>query len=187
MSSSSTTRDWIAGLSAIGAANMTVISLRQLGIVHHLPDPPLHGFDSNAVVMSQPSKVFGMPDAPLGALGLAANIPLALLGGADRDRTRRWLPVAIAAKGVVEVSVAAWFLWQMKTRVRRWCAYCLLGASLSAAIATLALSEAGEALPARRDRLIGAGVALAIAAATFSVLTALERRRETRAASAPFE
>jgi len=176
-------RRWTIGLSALGAANMSLGALRQFGLVRRLPDVPFKGFDSDAVMTSAPAFVFGFPDTPLAAAGLAANIPLAMLGGRDRARTMPWLPVSIAAKCVVEVSVAAWFLWEMRYRVHRWCAYCLLGATISTALAALAIDEARHALPSRRSRAVAFGAALCVAATTIAVLHLLDDRRQRAACS----
>ncbi len=39
----------VAGLALAAAGSMGLISLYQLGIIKHLPDPPLPGFDSDKV------------------------------------------------------------------------------------------------------------------------------------------
>lgn len=68
---------WVSRLSMIGAVNMAFGSLRQFGIVHLLPDPPIDGFDSNAVIMS-PEAFAALPD-PRARLASAA-VALALAG-----------------------------------------------------------------------------------------------------------
>lgn len=40
-------RRGIIGLSLIGMASMTAVTLLQTGIVKHLPDPPVGNFDSD--------------------------------------------------------------------------------------------------------------------------------------------
>lgn len=173
-----TNRRWIIGLSAVGAANMTLGTLRQTGVISHLPDPPLPGFDSNKVMTSPQAFALGVPDAPIALSGLLANVPLALVGERDRARRRPWLPVGIAAKAVVEVAVAGWYLVQMRTRLHTWCAYCLLGASVSAAIAVLAVREADAALAPRGLRAAGAFGALLLAGAAFAAMTFIDERHQ---------
>ena len=175
------TRRWIAGLSGVGAANMALGSARQLGLIGPLPDPPIRGFDSNAVILSPAAFALGIPDAPVAMTGLLANIPLALLGGRERSRTTPWLPIVIAAKAVVEVSVAAWYLVQMRTKVHAWCAYCLLGSTISATIAVLAIREASDALGGTSERIAGAVGAVLIAGLAFTAMSFLERRHSRRA------
>jgi uncharacterized membrane protein len=171
-----TTRHWIVALSSVGAANMALGSLRQLGLIQHLPDPPIHGFDSNAVLTSRQATALGVPDAPVAMLGLLANIPLSLAGGRDRTRIRPWLPIAIAAKAVVEVSVAAWYLTQMRTQLHLWCAYCLVGATIFGAIAVLALPEANAALPDTRARAAAVAAAMLLVGAAFGAMHYLNAR-----------
>lgn len=171
-----TSRRWIIGLSTVGAANMTLGTLRQTGVIRHLPDPPLPGFDSNKVITSPQAFALGIPDAPVALSGLLANIPLALAGGRDRDERRPWLPVCIAAKAVVEVAVAGWYLVQMRTKLHAWCAYCLLGASVSALVAVLALREADAVLEPRRLRMAGAIGALLLAGAAFATMSFIDAR-----------
>ena len=171
------TRRWIAGLSGVGAANMALGAARQFGIIRHLPDPPIPGFDSNRVITSPPAFALGIPDAPVALTGLLANIPLAFAGGRERSRTTPWLPIVIAAKAVAEVSVAAWYLVQMRTQVHAWCAYCLFGASISATIAVLSIREASDALGGPTQRIAGALGAVLIAGLAFSAMSYLDRRR----------
>jgi uncharacterized membrane protein len=179
-----TTRHWIAALSAVGAANMAVASLRQLGVVHHLPDPPIRGFDSDAVLLSQSAFVFGVPDAPIALGGFLANIPLALLGGTDRTRTRPWIPIVSAATAVAEVSVAAWDLVKRHTRVRSWCVYCLAGATLNGGIAILASREAASALRTPKARLACAAGAVIIAGLAIGFMSLLDARRRATGSTA---
>jgi uncharacterized membrane protein len=171
-----TTRHWIAALSGLGAINMAIIATRQLGIVRRLPDPPIAGFDSNRVIVSRPAYALGVPDAPIGAASMLANIPLALIGGDDRARTRSWLPIAIAAKAIVEVSVAGWYLVQMRAQIHAWCAYCLLGAAVAATVAGLALPEASAALSHRGPRIGAAVGAMMIAAVVMGTMSYLDSR-----------
>ena len=169
-------------LSAVGAANMSLGALRQFGVISHLPDPPIRGFDSNAVITSGPAFALGVPDTPVAALGLVANVPLQLALRDDDAARRPWLPVAIAAKAVVEVAVSAWYLVQMRTRVHAWCAYCLAGASVNVAIAALTIPEAAAVL--RTPRARGAAVlgAIVLAAAAVTGMTLLDARHRRRQA-----
>ena len=171
------TRRWIAGLSGLGAANMAIGSLRQLGVIDHLPDPPLPGFDSDAVVTSKPAFALGVPDAPVAMVSLLANIPLAFLGGPARSRERPWIPIMFAAKAIADVSVAAWYLVQMRTRVHAWCAYCLLGATVSTAIAAFATREGCAALRTPGAKAGGLLGALIIASLAMGAMTVLESRQ----------
>lgn len=150
----------IAVVSAVAAANMAVIGSKQLGFVHHLPDPPIRGFHADRVTAAPEACIFGIPDAPLAVLSLAANIPIALAGGGTRAVEHPWLPLAAASKSLAEAGIAGWYFVQMPTREHAWCAYCIFGATMNATLALLTLPEARRAL--RRAR---PSVALGIAAA----------------------
>ena len=133
------------GLSALGAVNMGVIGLHQLGIVSHLPDPPVRGFDADRVTASPAAYLFGFPDAPVEALSLASNIPLALLARGPFGERHPSLMVLIGAKCAAEAAVSLWYLEQMRTHVRAWCAYCLLGTTINILLAASTLRPARDA------------------------------------------
>jgi hypothetical protein len=78
----------IIGLSLAGMTAMAPVSLLQTGIVRHLPDPPIDGFDSDKANLSDVAYRLGTPDATLALASLAANLPLAAWGGRDRARRR---------------------------------------------------------------------------------------------------
>src|ERR1043166_3051931 len=72
------------GASLTGMASMTPVMMLQTGIVHHLPDPPIEGFHSDAANSSLIAYKFGSPDGPMAVASFAVNLPLAAFGGADR-------------------------------------------------------------------------------------------------------
>lgn len=136
-------RRGIIALSLIGiGAIMTAVTLLQTGIVKHLPDPPLPDFDSDKVNSSDTAYALGVPDGAMSLASLAANIPLAAFGGEDRAETMPLVPLAAAAKSIVESMVASWYFYQMPTKEKKWCAYCIVGAAANIGIAALSLSEA---------------------------------------------
>jgi uncharacterized membrane protein len=132
--------------SLVGMGAMTAVTLLQTGIVKHLPDPPLPGFDSDHVNSSDTAYRLGLPDGPLALASLAANIPLAALGDDDRVRQQPWIPVAAAAKATAEALAASWYFYQMPVQERAWCGYCIVGALANLSIAALTLPEARRAL-----------------------------------------
>lgn len=142
----------IIGCSLIGMAAMTAVSLLQTGIVHHLPDPPLESFDSDKVNSSDTAYMLGVPDGTLSLTSLAANIPLAAFGGADRARKQPLVPLIAAGKAAVEAAVAGWYFYQMPAKEKKWCGYCITGALMNFAVFALTLPEAKEALSALRER-----------------------------------
>jgi hypothetical protein len=56
----------IATLAGFGAVDFAIISLYQLGVIRHLPDPPGRLFDSDKVNAAASAYRFGAPDGPLG-------------------------------------------------------------------------------------------------------------------------
>ena len=142
----------IIGLSLAGMTSMAAVTLLQTGVVTHLPDPPLPGFDSDRVNLSDQAFPLGVPDGSLALLSLAANLPLAAAGGVDRAHTHPWLPLAAAAKAVVDAAVAGWYFYQMPAREKAWCGYCITGALANMAILALSLPEARQALTTLRAR-----------------------------------
>ena len=135
----------IIGLSLLGIAAMTAVSLFQTGIVEHLPDPPIDGFDSDKVNSSDTAYALGVPDGTLSLASLAANIPIAAFGGENRASELPLVPLAAAAKSAVEAVVAGWYFYQMPTKEKAWCGYCIAGALVNVGIAALTLPEAKQA------------------------------------------
>ncbi len=138
-------RRGIIALSLIGMGAMTAVTLLQTGIVKHLPDPPLPDFDSDKVNSSDTAYAMGVPDGAMSLASLAANIPLASFGGEDRAEKMPIVPLAAAAKSTVEAVVAGWYFYQMPTKEKKWCGYCIVGAAANVGIAALSLFEAKRA------------------------------------------
>lgn len=135
----------IIGLSLLGIAAMTAVSLFQTGIARHLPDPPVDGFDSDKVNSSDTAYALGVPDGTLSLASLAANIPIAAFGGENRVAEMPLVPLAAAAKSAVEAVVAGWYFYQMPAKEKAWCGYCIAGALCNVGIAALTLPEAKQA------------------------------------------
>lgn len=141
----------IIGLSLLGMAAMGAVSLFQTGIVKHLPDPPVEGFDSDKVNSSDTAYALGVPDGTLSLASLAANIPIAAFGGEDRAEEMPLVPIAAATKASIEAVVALWYFYQMPTKEKAWCGYCIAGALCNVGIAALTLPEAKRALKTLTD------------------------------------
>lgn len=135
----------IIGLSLLGMAAMGAVSLYQTGIVGHLPDPPIESFDSDKVNSSDTAYALGVPDGTLSLASLAVNIPLAAFGGENRAAELPLVPIAAAGKATVEAAVALWYFYQMPTKEKAWCGYCIAGALCNVGIAWLTLPEAKRA------------------------------------------
>lgn len=145
-------RRGVVAVSLFGMANMAAVTLLQTGVLKHLPDPPIHGFDSDRVNTSDLAYSLGAPDGSLSLAGLAANIPLAGFGGADRAEKMPWAPIAAAVKSGLEAAAAGWYFYQMPAKEKAWCAYCIGGALANAAIFALTIPEACRAWRSARSR-----------------------------------
>ena len=132
--------------SLVGMASMTAVTLLQTGIIKHLPDPPFGNFDSDRVNSSDTAYRLGAPDGSISLASLAANIPIAAFGGADRVQTKPWVPLVAALKATGEALAASWYFYQMPAKEKAWCGYCIVGALANIGIAALTLPEAQKAL-----------------------------------------
>lgn len=144
-------RRMIIGLSLVGMAAMTPVSLLQTGIVKHLPDPPVGDFHSDAANLSDPAYKLGVPDGTLALASLAANLPLAASGGQDRARHRPWTSLLAAGKALVDAVGAAGYFWQMLAGKEPWCPYCITAAIANFSILALSLPEALSAIDTMRQ------------------------------------
>jgi uncharacterized membrane protein len=142
----------IVGFSLFGMASMAAVSLLQIGVVKHLPDPPLDSFDSDKVNSSDLAYQLGTPDGTLSLAGLAMNVPLAGFGGADRAQTTPHVPLIAGIKSGLEAIAAGWYFYQMPTKEKKWCAYCIAGAFANFAIFALTVPEALKAVTRLRSR-----------------------------------
>lgn len=119
----------IALLSAIGLIDFVPISLYQLGIIRHLPDFPGELFNSDYVNASKEAQVAGLPDGPLSLLMYAAN--LVLVSGALRKKKRNVFDYLIAANSLGQAAGGAYYLYNMASRQKKVCVYCVTGAMIN--------------------------------------------------------
>ena len=127
-------------------AAMGLISLYQTGIVRHLPDPPLPGFDSDKVDASgEAYETLKTPDATLAITSYGATLALIGMGAADRAGSRPWIPLIAAAKLGYDSAGAAWLTAEQITRHRALCFYCLAASAATWGALAQALPEARSA------------------------------------------
>jgi uncharacterized membrane protein len=132
-------------LTAIGC--MGLITLYQMGIIKHLPEPPLPGLDADKVDSSgEAYATFSMPDAVLGIGSYAATMGLAAMGGKDRAKTEPWLPLSLAAKATLDAAQAAKLTYDQFAKHKAACLWCLVAAAATFATLPLVLDEAQAAL-----------------------------------------
>ncbi|HEV2126228.1 MAG TPA: vitamin K epoxide reductase family protein [Chloroflexota bacterium] len=136
-------RRWASGLSLFAAGSMGVIALYQLGIIKHLPDPPLPYFDSDKVDASEEAyAVFATPDAVLGLTNYGVTMVLGAMGGQNRALERPWIPLAWTLKALVDAAQAARLTRNQWTKHRAFCIWCLAAAAATFATVPLTLPEA---------------------------------------------
>lgn len=133
---------------ALGAAGcMGVISLYQMGMIGHLPEPPLPRLDADEVdAAAEAYSNLTTPDAVLGFASYAGTMVLAAMGAPDRARTRPWIPLALGAKVMADAAQAARLTVEQWTKHREFCSWCLLAAGLTFAAVPAVLPETRAAL-----------------------------------------
>ncbi len=140
-------RRGVAGLSLAAIGSMGLISLYQLGIIGHLPEPPFPGLDADKVDAAAEAYAYlAMPDGVLGLGSYAATLGLAAIGGADRATAQPWLPLLLAAKVGVDAAMAGKLTVDQWTKHRAFCFWCLLASAATFATVPLVVPEARAAL-----------------------------------------
>lgn len=139
-------RRQISVLTLISIGSMAFISLYQLGIIKHLPEPPLPKMDADKVDASAEAyEILWMPDAVLGLGSYAVTLSLAAMGPDNRARTRPWIPLALTAKTLADSLAAGKLTVDQWTKHKAFCFWCLLAAATSIATLPLSIPEAREA------------------------------------------
>lgn len=139
-------RRQISVLTLISIGSMAIVSLYQLGIIKHLPEPPLPKMDADKIdAAAEAYEILWMPDAVLGLGSYAVTLGLAAMGTGDRARNRPWIPLALAAKTLVDSLAAGKLTVDQWTKHKAFCFWCLLAAATSIATLPLSVPEAREA------------------------------------------
>jgi uncharacterized membrane protein len=142
----------ISALALAAAGSMGVISAYQLGLIKHLPDPPLPFFDSDKVDASpQAYSILNTPDGTIGLASYAATLGLAAVGGRDRAETAPLLSLALAAKVAFDAAQAGKLTVDQITQHKALCSWCLLAATATFAAVPAVLPEARAAWRALRS------------------------------------
>ncbi len=132
-------------LTAMGA--LGVVTLYQMGLLKHVPEPPLPGLDADAVdAAPEAYQLLSMPDGVLGIGSYAVTMALAAMGGSDRAKEQPWIPLALAAKAVVDSGNAARLSWDQWSKHRAFCSWCMVAAVATWASLPLVVPEARSAL-----------------------------------------
>jgi uncharacterized membrane protein len=135
----------LGSMAALGA-----VAAYQLGLVRHLPEPPLPMLDADRVDASgEAYQQLKTPDAALGLASAAVTLVLTGMGGPDRHRTRRWIPVVLAVKAAGDALGGAFLTVEQATTHRRFCGYCLVSALANVGAALHTIPEAMAAVRAQ--------------------------------------
>ena len=120
------------------------VGIYQMGIIKHLPEPPLPRMDADRVDAAPAaySRMWlPMPDAMLGLMSYAVTAALASLGGAGRFERLWWIPLAMAVKVGVDAVQAGQLSWEQWAVHRAFCFWCLVAAITTFIAVPLAIPE----------------------------------------------
>ncbi len=140
-------RRGVVGLSLVAAGSLGLVTLYQIGLISHVPEPPLPFLDADTIdAAPEAYAMLSMPDGVLGIGSYAVTMALAAAGGKDRTTEHPWLPMALAAKVAFDAFVAYETTVEQWEEHRAFCLWCLLSASASVATVPLVLPETSAAL-----------------------------------------
>jgi Vitamin K epoxide reductase family len=140
-------RRGIVVLSLAATGSMSLISLYQMGIIPHLPEPPLPMLDSDKVDASAEAySRFSTPDGILGVGNYVMTAGLAAMGGQDRAKKQPWLPLALAIKVGFDTSQGVRLFFDQKNKYGSFCFWCLLAAGTTLATIPLVIPKTIAAL-----------------------------------------
>ncbi len=132
----------IVALSLVGVAMAQIVSLYQIGIVKHLPDPPLDVFDSDKVDASDYAyKRFLTADGFLMLMLYGTTAWLAATGGEKRSEERPYLSLLMGAKILLDLVSAAELAREEWNDNKKLCPYCQTATLASLASLVLAWPE----------------------------------------------
>ncbi len=139
-------RRLVVALSLVAGGSMGLITLYQMGIIDHLPEPPVGMLDADRVDASgEAYNLLKAPDAALGLVSYAVTLALAAAGGADRAQAQPLLPLALAAKVALDAVGAIVLTVEQGSKHRRYCSWCLLAAAASLAMVPAVVPESRQA------------------------------------------
>lgn len=130
-----------AASALAAAAALGVVGCYQLGLIRHLPDPPLAVFDSDTVDASGEAYVLGRaPDGVIGAASAAVTAALAVWGGAGGRS--RLLRVLTAGKALGDGAGALLLFVERLRTHRKLCSWCTFASLAHLATVPLTLPDA---------------------------------------------
>ena len=145
-------RGVLMAASLLGMASMATVALFQIGVLRHLPDPPVDGFDSDHVNAPERTSVRGVPDGFRKFTGHAVMLALTAAWTADREARRPWLAFFAAGFALGQAIAAGRAVFRMPKVDKAWCGYRLIDAAVHFVTAAIMVPAAGWALCRRMRR-----------------------------------
>jgi uncharacterized membrane protein len=136
----------VGALSLGAVGSMGVVAAYQMGLLKHLPEPPLGVLDADRVDASgEAYQYLKTPDAALGLASYAATLVLAGMGSGRRAQERPWVPLALAAKVAIDAVSGLYLTVEQGSKHRLFCSWCLVATGLSLAMVPQVIPEARSA------------------------------------------
>jgi uncharacterized membrane protein len=143
-----TTSRTIIGLSLLGLADALYMLAYHEGWIDRMWCP-FFGEGCEVVGRSPEARHAGVPNAAVGAAAYAGMAALAAVdervrktGASHRASAAEALPaLGLAGISTAAVAASAALTWEMGTRVRAWCFWCLASAGINVALCALAWSN----------------------------------------------
>ena len=153
----------IVGLGLLGFADACYMLAYHEGWIDRMWCP-FFGAGCEIVGRSPESSLAGVPNAAVGAAAYAGMAALAAIDARARharpaaviswwpgaESAGGWPALGLAAISSAAVAASGALIWEMGTRVRAWCFWCLMSAGINAAICALAWSNMSESVRRRR-------------------------------------
>ena len=123
--------------------SLGVVTAYQMGLLRHVPEPPLPRLDADTVDASgEAYRVLLVPDGSLGLLSYAGTLVLAGMGSRRRAEHQPWVPLALAAKVALDAAAALFLTAEQLSKHRKLCSWCGLAAGASLAMVPQVIPEA---------------------------------------------
>lgn len=130
----------IVGLSALGLAIATYLTLYQLDVIGSVWEP-FFGTGSARILRSDFSRSLPIPDASLGALAYLIDAIGTAIGGRDRWRTRPYLVLGVGLVIALAALAGLGLAAAQPLAFGTGCTLCLASTAISVALAWLAHRE----------------------------------------------
>jgi len=142
--------------SFIAGFCMMLVGIYQMGLIKHLPEPPLPRMDADRVDAAPEAYNrlwLPLPDAMLGLVSYSITAALASLGGPARYDRLWWLVLLLFVKVAADAYQAGKLSWEQWSLHQAFCSWCLVAAIVTFVAVPLALPETVMAVKGWLNRL----------------------------------